>query len=36
MRRCYVEELDIYRIIRDFYSDSKTFNDGETTTFLGG
>ena len=38
MRRCYVEELDIYRIIRDFYADGKTFNSGETTTrmlFLG-
>ncbi len=38
MRRCYVEQLDIYRIIRDYYSDDKTFNGGETTTrmlFLG-
>lgn len=38
MRRCYVEEWDIYRIIRDFYDDGKAFNGGETTTrmlFLG-
>ncbi len=38
MRRHFVEELDIYRIIRDFYDDGKTFNGGETTTrmlFLG-
>ena len=38
MRRCYDEQWDIYKIIRDFYSDGKTFNGGETTTrmlFLG-
>ena len=38
MRRYYVEERDIYEIIRDFYDDGKTFNGGETTTrmlFLG-
>lgn len=38
MRRYYVEEWDIYEIIRDFYDDGKTFNGGETTTrmlFLG-
>ena len=38
MRRYYVEERDIYEIIRDFYDDGKTFNVGETTTrmlFLG-
>ncbi len=38
MKRFYVEEMDVYRIIRDFYDDGKTFNGGETTTrmlFLG-
>ncbi len=38
MRHYYVEERDIYEIIRDFYDDGKTFNGGETTTrmlFLG-
>ena len=38
MRRCYIEEWDLYRIVRDFYADDKIFNGGETTTrmlFLG-
>ena len=38
MRRCYIEEWDLYRIVRDFYADGKRFNGGETTTrmlFLG-
>lgn len=38
MKRCYIRQWDLYRVICDFYADDKTFHGGETTTrmlFLG-